>query len=156
MSELKQYGTLNISQSLFLMDQNLMGSGTQTPQPYDSDASVQQVPNSQFSANDLSLLGPYINQAHMANYYRDNPYNTLSFSLNYGVPTLGSPINPNLGAGSKPLNRFVPNNNQIASQQMIRQQQMMTNRNNVVPQNVDGVFIPNFMTNNYGKNLNNN
>ena len=91
----------------------------------------------------------YINQARMSTYYQDNPFATLDFASQFGLNVMGGSVRGNLGSGSRPGNivKDVPKPGfalSTAGYTPIRQPAPV---NNIVPLDVQGINIPNFMVN---------
>jgi hypothetical protein len=60
----------------------------------------------------------YIKQAHLSTWYQDNPWETLTFSKKYGLPTMGGNIDPNLPPGHQPGNTLRAASNRKQQQRM--------------------------------------
>jgi hypothetical protein len=73
--------SLNISQTLFRADEKI-------------------------AKQDESNVSAYINQSRISTYYKDNPIPILSASGQYGISTLGGPIDGSVGSGSRPGQTF--------------------------------------------------
>ena len=145
-------GSRNITQSLFNLDEKLMkqqkSNALQTISPFswNAQSAEQGMDGSQYPA--------YINQARLASYYQDNPWATLDFSNQFGLNAMGGPVRGYLGPGSRPGNTIknVPkpgfalynNENGLGTYSPINEPGPV---NNIVPKNVNGIFVPNFMVN---------
>jgi hypothetical protein len=114
--------TLNLSQTLFNIDQQLM-----TKKP---------------NKNGLGEEMPaYINQAKLSTYYQDNPWQTLAFSTRFCLDPLGGPINDSQGSGARPGSKSDVN---IATVKSICNSQ----RNTTVPvatNGIGGITFPAFV-----------
>ncbi len=113
-------GTLNLSQSLFQFDENLVA------------------PSKNFSQE----FPVFMNQSKISTYFQDNPYSTLTFVNQFGMSPLGGSINYNIGSGSKPnapMPFTMPPSNGV--------QNAFSNRtdSNVQPIEMNGMFVPQFM-----------
>jgi hypothetical protein len=120
-------GSFNISQSLFQLDEKL------SQQPKGPDFTPE------FNA--------FINQSRVSTYYQDNPWQSLQFSGQFGLPTMGGPINYGIGAGSKPYNPYWPSGPQepsAANAALSSEYNVLTNTN-TNPVMVNGILVPQFM-----------
>jgi len=78
--------TLNISQMLFTVDEQLMQKSN--------------------IGNGISGQMPaYVNQARLSTYYQDNPFGTLLFSTKFCLDPMGGNVNDANGSGSRPGSR---------------------------------------------------
>lgn len=161
MSQFLELGTLNLTQSLFMLDEKLSSKNQQNSIiAYSNDDLMSPAPSAEMnnirstnSINSFEMLPAILNQSHMSTYYQDNPFDILSFSTNFGVKPLGGNINYNQGSGSKPDTKWKPNTQQLLALKITNQQQQQLNANNVVPVKVDGIVVPQFMKINFEKNI---
>jgi len=112
-------GTLNLSQSLFQMDEKI------------ASANMPNMFNQEFPS--------FINQSRLSTYFQDNPWPTVEFPIQYGLNPMGGPINYSLPPGHKPGN--LPRPAPMPSNAYSGYQ------NTTVPVNKNGMMVPNFMTN---------
>jgi hypothetical protein len=128
--------SLNITQSLFQFDEKLMTSS--------NSGTNQETP-------------AYLNQARMSTYFQDNPFPVLSFANNFGLRSLGGPINYSQTSGAKQLRPQTSKNDAQGQFKMSSQSQnfyansapaysFKTNQN-VTPVNYNGMLVPQFMVN---------
>lgn len=97
------YGTYNLSQTLFMLDEKLMENKGGEPL-------ANELANSRLVSNWATFknqgisgqLPAYLNQSRMSTWYQDNGLPVLQFSNQFGLNTMGGPINPNLPQGSRP------------------------------------------------------
>ncbi len=79
-------GSLNLSQSLFQIDEKLVGPSKNFGQEFPS----------------------FINQSKLSTYFQDNPWPTVTFTNQFGMSPMGGPINYKLGPNSRPGNLMKP------------------------------------------------
>ena len=106
-------GTLNFSQVLFQLDENV--------------------------SKDQGLFGAFLNQSRMSTFMQDNPWETLTYSQKYaGIKPLGGDISPNAPPGYQPgniLKSYSPPAQQLLSSPQV-------NSNQTQPIQVNGLFLP--------------
>ncbi len=102
-------GSVNISQTLFNADQKLASEGDN--------------------------LTAYLNQARISTYYQDNPFQILSSSAKFNIPTLGGSIDGSNGAGSRQGINF-----------SIKEPVLTVPKNNIQLVNRGGVWVPSGMS----------
>jgi len=143
-------GALNISQTLFNLDEKLMkqqsNNALQNISPFEW--------NSQNQEQGMGVQEPaYINQSRMSTYYQDNPWNTIDFSSQFGLNAMGGPVRGYLGPGSRPGNMIkeVPKPgfalstvNGTSTYTRIRQPPPV---NSIAPVNIQGIKVPSYMIN---------
>ena len=114
--------TLNLSQSLFQLDEKMMSNQNQQTKQM----------GEQFV--------PYLNQSRLSTYYQNNPWPTVSFATKFGLEPLGGPINYTLSPGYQPGN--------IITNPSPPPQAFQAPSNNLVqPKYSNGLAVPSFMKN---------
>ena len=141
MSQLFEGNTLNFSQSLFQVDEKLL-KRSQMKHTAGPSAANDELGDTHQSTIDMQPV--MLNQYRMSAYYQDNPWPTLLYSNQYGLPVMGGNINPNQGSGSRPGNVYKGPINHFKFNEKT---------NNVVPANVNGIFVPNFAVSGFSKNI---
>lgn len=97
----------NLSQTLFEQNEQLIQKAPKNAQQQFTLISDQ--PDS----NMKQVMPAFLSQAHLSTYYQDNPWDTLSVSEKYGLPTLGGSLNKTQPPGYRPGNilrkKVIPN-----------------------------------------------
>jgi len=102
-------GMINVSQTLFNADQKLASEGDN--------------------------LTAYLNQARISTFYQDNPFQILSSSDKFNIPTLGGKIDGSQGSGSRPGVAF-----------SIKEPVLTVPKNNIQLVNKGGIWVPSGMS----------
>jgi hypothetical protein len=97
----------NLSQTLFEQNEQLIQKAPKNAQQQFTLISDQ--PDS----NMKQIMPAFLSQAHLSTYYQDNPWDTLSVSEKYGLPTLGGSLDKTQPPGHRPGNilrkKVIPN-----------------------------------------------
>jgi hypothetical protein len=95
----------NISQTLFNKNERLVVPNDTFSNAYQNLSSVSGINALPQNNNTISSQMPaYINQAHISTWYQDNPWEVLTYSSKFGLPTMGGELDANLPPGYRPGN----------------------------------------------------
>lgn len=110
--------SLNISQSLFQLDEKLVA------------------PSKDFS----SEFPAFLNQSRISTYFQDNPFPTVTFPMQFGLSPLGGAVNTRIGSGSKPALYKEPEPEPVVAQSYGSNVSSNTN-----PVMANGFMVPKYM-----------
>lgn len=95
----------NISQTLFKQNESLIVPSDSVSMAFQNLSSLSGINSMPQELNTMkSQMPAYLSQAHLSTYYQDNPWETLMYAKNYGVPPMGGNLELNQPPGHKPGN----------------------------------------------------
>lgn len=98
----------NITQTLFKQNESLIIPSDSVSDAYQNLTALSGINSMPQESNNMKNIMPaFLSQAHLSTWYQDNPWDILTFSKKYGVPTMGGEINPSQPPGYKPGNVLV-------------------------------------------------
>lgn len=95
----------NISQTLFKQDERLVVPSDSVSVAFQNLSSLSGINSMPQETNNMqSQMPAYLKQAHLSTWYQDNPWETLMYSKNYGVPPMGGSLELDQPPGHRPGN----------------------------------------------------
>jgi len=135
-------GTTNISQSLFLMDEEITRNA-EGQQRYEEEMNTSMISDWNSIKRPQMSNAAFINQSRLSTWYQDNgSIPILGFSTQFGLPMMGGPYNTGAMNGSRP--GYKP-----SDPELLKFDQMAVT--DVTPLHVpittqNGIMTPSFMT----------
>jgi hypothetical protein len=100
----------NISQTLFKQNERMVVPSDSVSVAYQNLSSLSGINSLPQELNNMQNQMPaYLQQAHLSTWYQDNPWETLMYSKNYGVPPMGGNLEVDQPPGHKPGNTLRQN-----------------------------------------------
>jgi hypothetical protein len=95
----------NISQTLFKQNEHLVVPSDSVSVGYQNLSSLSGINSMPQELNNMQNQMPaFLSQAHLSTWYQDNPWETLTYTKNYGVPPMGGNLDLEQPPGHKPGN----------------------------------------------------
>jgi hypothetical protein len=143
-------GSINISQSLFLVDEKLMKPSHKLANRLDQTMVSEWNSIGSIGQGISGQLPAYLNQARLSTWYQDNGSEPLlQFSNQFGLAPMGGPFNGNISTGARvepvPANKVAKAGYALYDDKYYPVEQPKSLVDNIMPNCNNGICLPKFM-----------